>query len=30
MEGVLNSLKNERVYHEDYATRTGARRDLFE
>ena len=30
MESFFNSLKNERVFHEDYATRAEAKQDLFE
>lgn len=30
MESFFNSLKNERVFHETYATRAAARQDLFE
>jgi putative transposase len=30
MESFFNSLKNERVFHEDYATREEAKRDLFD
>jgi len=30
MESFFNSLKNERVFHEDYATRAAAKQDLFE
>ena len=30
MESFFNSLKNERVFHEDYETRAEARQDLFE
>lgn len=30
MEGCFNSLKNERVLHQDYATREEARQDLFD
>ncbi len=30
MESFFNSLKNERVFHEHYATRTEAKQDLFE
>ncbi|MEN3033131.1 IS3 family transposase [Chromobacterium amazonense] len=30
MESFFNSLKNERVFHEDYATRAEATQDLFE
>lgn len=30
MESFFNSLKNERVFHEDYATRAEAQQDLFE
>ena len=30
MESFFNSLKNERVFHEDYATREQAKRDLFD
>lgn len=30
MESFFNSLKNERVFHEDYETRTEARRGVFE
>jgi putative transposase len=30
MESFFNSLKNERVFHEDYETRTAARQDVFE
>lgn len=30
MESFFNSLKNERVFHEDYATREEARQDLFD
>jgi len=30
MESFFNSLKNERVFHEDYATREDAKRDVFE
>jgi putative transposase len=30
MESFFNSLKNERVFHEDYETRTEAKQDVFE
>ena len=30
MESFFNSLKNERVFHEDYATREEAARDMFD
>lgn len=30
MESFFNSLKNERVFHENYATREAAKRDLFD
>ena len=30
MESFFNSLKNERVFHEDYETRAEAKRDVFE
>jgi putative transposase len=30
MESFFNSLKNERVFHEDYATREEAKHDLFD
>jgi putative transposase len=30
MESLFNSLKNERVLHEDYATRKEAKQDLFD
>jgi putative transposase len=30
MESFFNSLKNERVFHEDYATRQEAKQDVFE
>ena len=30
MESFFNSLKNERVFHEDYGTREQAKRDLFD
>ena len=30
MESFFNSLKNERVFHEDYTTREQAKRDLFD
>ncbi len=30
MESFFNSLKNERVFHEDYLTREQAKRDLFD
>lgn len=30
MESLFDSLKYERVFHEDYATREEARQDLFE
>lgn len=30
MESFFNSLKNERVFHEDYTTRAEAKQDLFE
>jgi putative transposase len=30
MESFFNSLKNERVFHEDYATRAAAKQDVFE
>ncbi|GAB1719341.1 MAG: transposase [Nitrosospira sp.] len=30
MESFFNSLKNERVFHEDYTTREEAKRDLFD
>ncbi|RJF96574.1 hypothetical protein D3870_19225 [Noviherbaspirillum cavernae] len=30
IESFFNSLKNERVFHEDYATREEARQDLFD
>ena len=30
MESFFNSLKNERVFHEDYATEEEAKRDLFD
>ena len=30
MESLFNSLKNERVFHEDYATREEATRDMFD
>ena len=29
MESFFNSLKNERMFHEDYLTREQAKRDLF-
>lgn len=30
MESFFNSLKNERVFHEDYETRVQAKQDVFE
>jgi putative transposase len=30
MESFFNSLKNERVFHEDYETRAEAKQDVFE